>query len=154
MVSRIAQDAAAELFVRANDLTQFAANIGVQPDSFRRRGEWASVGRRRLMRDIWTIEERMDNVPADDDYGDAVLLCLDRLLHRIVEYDLTAKLHHLQLEEPPVISVHGHCFEIPCLYYQAKAIRAMADLGADLWEDFYLISGTDEHDGNADGQNG
>ena len=145
------QEARAILHVTAPDPDVITRAVGITPDDY-----W-HAGRTRPGFSIpakfgsWRLKEEEVGVPADAYFGAAVERCLRRLLARV---DLGRIRDRLATLVPPLrarVVLTGYVYDLPNPIIPADLVAKIAELGADIEEDFYLIPRGGAKPAEADG---
>lgn len=136
---RSEQEAKAVLHVTVPDPEVVTGALGMPPDD-----AWPA-GRTRPGFTIpakcgsWRLEEIEIGVPEDVYFGAAVERCLRRLLARIDPARVRSGLAGLVPSARAVVVLTGYAYEFPNPFIPADLIAKIAELGADVEEDFYLL---------------
>jgi len=110
----------------------------IKPDQFFPLGHISSPGGQPGPRDVWILRESAAPTKTED-FGDAIVTLLDRLLDRLERLSISEKLKALGLSHCAEIKIHGFCQDLrdANLSYTPERLRRLAILGVPLSEDFY-----------------
>ncbi|MGH7118988.1 MAG: hypothetical protein ACREFP_08375 [Acetobacteraceae bacterium] len=87
----------------------------------------------------WRLEEAEIGIPEDAYYGAAVERCLRRLLARIDPVRVRRGLAGLVPPARAIVVLTGYAYYFPNPLIPADLVAKIAELGADIEEDFYLL---------------
>jgi hypothetical protein len=136
---RSEQEARAVLHVTVPDPSIVTAAVGISPDSSWRVGEVRHPGARPAKFGAWRLKEDDIVVPRDAYFGAAVEGCLRRLLARVDAARVREGLAGLLPPLRACVVLTGYVYDLPNPIIPADLVAKIAELGADIEEDFYLI---------------
>ncbi len=142
----VRQDAGARIHVRIPNPEAVAAAVGISPDDSWGAGDVLRSGARPATVGAWRLVEDELGVPEGSDYAAAVERCLRRLLARVNPDEFRKRLSRLDPQLRPTVVLTGFAHEFPNVFIPADLVAKIAELGADIEEDFYLLP-TDSADG-------
>ncbi len=90
-------------------------------------------------------------MPEEESYGAAVNRCLRGLLARVSPAEFRERLHRLDPALRPTVVLTGYVYDLPNAIIPADLVAKIAELGAGIEEDFYLIPRGGAKPAEADG---